>query len=445
MPSARALPAQAEATPIRLPFRLRHVLGSLLLVLIAWQGIPRAKAAWRLQSMATSFADYGLCMAGPTGPTLLRDNAGEFWRVVRRRLLTSPPDSRPFQGCAALAEEITGHVEVRRAHGARAREFVEYGADASDRAQRGRHGELTLAALEVSTQPLAELSRAARPFLRQGYTVLVQPSISAPEAQHPSELPQAAVGEGLPASRVVYRASQALDEQNLLLALGSGNKLSAYKSGNGGVSWQPLSVNDARIEAIGGRCFGEDPAHSFAIGLDGANHQLRVVSLARGARQGHAALPRGYTQVISVACDESALVVAAGRVGEAVNAEVSLFLCPYMTQCRPMPVPEWGQGLSLRQPLDLARTQGATVLAMTHHGIVRTASSRDDGRSWTPFIVAFDRGEQTNLRVQVDDPTQLLAVGKRVLLYGGAPKPGMTYPVLISDDQGASWRNPLPN
>jgi hypothetical protein len=74
--------------------------------------------------------------------------------------------------------------------------------------------------------------------------------------------------------------------------------------------------------------------------------------------------------------------------------------------------------------------------------LVRTVSSRDDGVSWTPFIVAFDREAHSELRVHVSEPTRLLSVGKRVLLYGGAPKPTMTYPVLVSDDLGASWRRP---
>jgi hypothetical protein len=74
--------------------------------------------------------------------------------------------------------------------------------------------------------------------------------------------------------------------------------------------------------------------------------------------------------------------------------------------------------------------------------LVRTASSRDNGQSWAPFIVAFDAAGQTQLRSEVQEPSRLLALGKRVVLYGGAPRPEMTYPVLASDDLGASWHAP---
>lgn len=441
-----AVIVESPAPAIPLPFRLRHVLVASCVVLLLWQGVPRAKAAWRLQSLASSFADYALCMAGPTGPTLLRDGSPEFWQAVRRRLITSPADSHPFQPCAALAEEVTGRVEVRRAHSARAREFVEYGADAADRALKGRHNEQRLADLEVNTLPLAELAKQARPFLREGYTALVKPSLSATEATHPAELPQAVVGRGLPSSRVVYRATQALDGSRHVMAMGSGGRVSAYQTNDGGVRWQPLSVRDPRIAAIEGRCFGQDPQRAFAIGLNESRSAVKVASLGEGGVQRTADLPRGLNQVLAVACDESALVVALTKAAtaEPVSDDVvaQLFVCAHAGSCQPIKPPVLGEGLSLRPPLDLARTAGTTIIAVTRHGLVRTASSRDNGQSWTPFIVAFDAAGQTQLRVEVQEPSRLLALGKHVLLYGGAPRPDMTYPVLTSDDLGASWHPP---
>jgi hypothetical protein len=37
----------------------------------------------------TAFADYALCMVGPTGPSLLRDNPVEFRSLGRRRLASA--------------------------------------------------------------------------------------------------------------------------------------------------------------------------------------------------------------------------------------------------------------------------------------------------------------------------------------------------------------------
>jgi hypothetical protein len=112
-----------------------------------------------------------------------------------------------------------------------------------------------------------------------------------------------------------------------------------------------------------------------------------------------------------------------------------------------MKAPVLGEGIVLRAPLDLARVAGTTIIATTHHGLVRTASSRDNGQTWAPFVVAFDAAAQASPRAQVQgvdiqEPGRLLVLGKRVLLYGGAPRPEMIYPVLASDDFGASWRSP---
>src|SRR5512140_3059080 len=52
-------------------FRLRGLIaaaGALSLVALL---VPRMRAAWQLQSMAAAFANYALCMVGPTGPSLL--------------------------------------------------------------------------------------------------------------------------------------------------------------------------------------------------------------------------------------------------------------------------------------------------------------------------------------------------------------------------------------
>ena len=92
--------------------------------------------------------------------------------------------------------------------------------------------------------------------------------------------------------------------------------------------------------------------------------------------------------------------------------------------------------------MDLARVRGTTIVALTMGGVVRVASSRDDGRTWTPFSVAFDEAEHRELRTDVPIAGRLLVLGERVFLYGGGNKPQHTYPVLVSDDLGASFRAP---
>jgi hypothetical protein len=95
-----------------------------------------------------------------------------------------------------------------------------------------------------------------------------------------------------------------------------------------------------------------------------------------------------------------------------------------------------------RYPLDLARVAGTTVLAVAMHGVVRVTSTRDDGATWTPYSVAFDRADHPTLQNDVATPDHLLTIGTRLLLYAGAAQPNQPYPVLVSDNAGASWRTP---
>src|SRR6188768_3729087 len=98
--SAPATVATVAPAP---PLRLRFVLILALVALGLWTGYPRLQAAFRLHDVTVATADYGLCMVGPTGPTLIRDRDSDFQRLVRRRLIASGPTDRPFHRCAKLA------------------------------------------------------------------------------------------------------------------------------------------------------------------------------------------------------------------------------------------------------------------------------------------------------------------------------------------------------
>jgi len=122
---------------------------------------------------------------------------------------------------------------------------------------------------------------------------------------------------------------------------------------------------------------------------------------------------------------------------------VTARICRFRAACVELRLPPLAPGLATpHYPLDLARVDGAIVLAVAAHGLVRVASSRDDGRSWTPYTVAFDRGEYPELAYRMRAPDHLLAMGSRLLLYGGAHREGQSYLVLASDNAGASWRTP---
>ncbi len=442
---ARSDPPPALSAPVPQapagapPLRLRKLLALAVVALIAWGLYPRARAAWALHSQATVLADYALCMAGPTGPSLLRDNPSQFKRLVRRRLIYSAAGERPFERCAEGALSLTGSTRIERAHRATAWSFVEYGGPASATTGAARRAAVSIDNLAVTTRPLAELARDSWPFVRDGWTHLVRPSLGAHEATHPVDLPRPAVGRGLPAWRARYRALHAA-RGALVLAVGRGANLSVYRSTDSGVSWSPASLREPGLASFAERCAAQDGARSYTFTTSQDGRRTLVTSLGPdGAPQSADLAPASMT-VVSAACDEDALVAA---LTPADSRQVAFELCPYRQPCRPLATPAFeGVGARPQLPLDVARLDGATILAVTMHGIVRVASTRDDGRTWTPYSVAFDPEAHPEVRTSVQAPVQLLAAGKRVLLYGGSNRPADTYPVLISDDLGAAWRTP---
>ncbi len=405
-----------------------------------WWAYPRAMAAVRLHDAATSRADYALCMVGPTGPSLVRDNPTEFRRLVRRRLVSAAPDERPFAKCAKAARGLSDSAAVERAHLAPAASFVEFGGTAHDRLLAGSRGELMAPALDVSAARLGALVRRAGWFARNGYTQLVKPSLSAFEAIHPVAPPRPGLGRGLPGYRTYYRSIR-VTEQGWLAAIGQGAHLATLRSVDQGVSWSLVAPHSAGMAELAERCpAGESRAYTIGVGEDG--RFLTVTSLGPDSLPFTASLGKSSLELIGAGCDDTALVAA---LAPERSRDVTFRLCRYRQACADLAVPPLpGVGTRPRLPLDVARLRGVTVLAVNMHGIVRVTSSRDDGQSWTPFTVAFDPEAYPDLRADSGVPDRMVSAGTRLLLYGAARTEAATYPLLVSDDFGASWRSPPP-
>jgi len=428
----------ASEAGFRLPFRLRSLLLLALMLAGGWWAYPRASAAISLHASGNQFADYALCMVGPTGPSLLRDDPDSFLRLARRRVVGAQPDDRPFQDCASAAFELTGSRNVERAHTAMAWSFEEYGSSADQRHQ-GPRGSIRITDLLVTTDRLADLAEAAWPFSRGGYTRLIKRSPNAHEAVHPAAIPSPGLGSGLPAWRARYRAVQRTS-RGWIAAFGNGALLEVRESGDGGLTWAPAPPGGRNISDFAERCPAGDRSYSFGLDEEGTHHT--VTSVGPDSVPTVAELADSDLVVFAAACDAAALVAA---LKPEASAEVTLLRCPFQASCVPMTMPTLsGVDARPRYPLDVARVSGATVLALNMGGIVRVTSSRDDGLTWTPLTVAFDREAHPEFRAHVAVPRRLLALGDHLFLYGGAPKTTETYPVLVSDDQGATWHTPQP-
>ncbi|HWZ91973.1 MAG TPA: sialidase family protein [Polyangiaceae bacterium] len=419
-------PAAPTAAFPPLPIRIRSIL---VLGLIAWFScslVPRALAGYRVHSLATTVADYAVCMAGPTGPALFRDNPAEFSRLVHRRIVAAAPAEHPFEKCSKHALEITGSAEVARKHGLSAASFAEYGLSGTESAS----------ALAVTIEPLVNAAHAAWPFVR-GYTALVKPSLGAYEAIHPVGLPRPAVGRGIPGWRAPYRSVKKGPDA-LWLAFGKGAHLSLHKSTDNGLTWRPASTASAGAD-FAERCLTGD-GRSFEVGLSADHDVLEVTSTELDGTAHATQLAPESSTVYALACDERALV-ALVRAQNAKSSE--LYACPFGGRCALFSGPRNDALPGLYdQTLDVARVHGTTVLAVGTKDTVRVSSSRDEGRTWTPFYVAFDVAEHPEVRADVRVPSRLLTIDGRLFLYGGANRATQSYSVLISDDHGASFRTP---
>lgn len=415
---------------VRPPVRIRTVLAALLMGIAGYTVYPRAQAAWQLHGLAAAVADYALCAAGPTGPSLIRDNPDQFDKLVRRRLVTTAADDRPFADCAELARTVTASDAVYEAHSARAAEFREYEGWGS--ATR------TLAEVRVTSDRLAEVSRRAWPFVRGGYTRLVKPSLSATEAVHPVAPAEPAVGSGLPNWHARYRAVRRT-QTGFVMAHGQGANLGVYETRDEGLSWRPVAAHH-QPSSFQERCPIDADGRSFTFSTTDDETATVVNSLGPDGAPYATVLAPAHEQIFAAACDADALVLALASMG---GQSTKLYECPFRRSCAPMRVP--AAGMVPTQLSDVARVAGTTVIAVSNGEIVRVASSRDSGRSWTPWSVAYDAGERQASAMGLPPPARLLGLDDRLILYGGAERSDQAYLVLVSEDQGASWKSPLPN
>jgi hypothetical protein len=373
-------------------------------------------------------------MAGPTGPGLVRSSGfQEFERLIRRRLVSAAPQEAPFSRCAKLAGKLSGSADVEHAHERKAAEFEEYGV----KGRAGSTASANLAGLHVSAEPVMERAKLAWPFVRDGYTKLVQTSLDAKEAVHPVPPSRPAVGKGLPGARSAYRSVRA-DRNGWVLAQGRGDRVGAYRSTDGGLTFKawPTSV----VDTISDRCAIDADGRGFAFGNSQDGSFTTVSSIAIGRDPAVTPLMPASYSVVAAACDAGGFAVLARAPKERAPW---LYFCEYERSCTKIAGPSFpGMPDILESATDVARVSNVTVLAFGTGKLVRVSSSRDRGQTWTPLTVAFDDEEYGNYGAEVRAPTRLLAFGKRLVLYGAAQRSSQSYGLLVSDDQGASFRSP---
>ena len=440
MPQARRMSADAGRSR-RFFIRGRHVLIASLLGAFVWEVVPRLSAAWALQTAATALADYALCMVGPTGPAALRDGSDQYRLLLRRRLNATAADAAPFADCAVLAERLSGAKPEQAVQLAWAGAFVEYALDDALREGMGAPGAplVSLESLLLSTRSIADLAERAWPFVRGGYSKRIKPSSHAREAPHPLAAPRPLRGRGLPDWSAWYRSVRE-DANGAWLAYGGGANLAVLRSTDGGLSWNVQPSGSRVVAKIKERCVVNDALDSFRFSSDADGTTTTVRSVSHEDEiASEQPLFSAEHELRGVGCGGGALVaLVKERVGLQKGYLVS---CAYGGECKSMPLPSMGQERRLEPAIsDVARIGRTTIVSTVSDGVVRVASSRDEGQSWTPFSVAYDSAESQSNGRAGPPPARLLAIGRRLLLVGGPAERDGSYSVLISDDAGASWR-----
>lgn len=113
--------------------------------------------------------------------------------------------------------------------------------------------------------------------------------------------------------------------------------------------------------------------------------------------------------------------------------------CALRESCADLSLPP---NVPLGRQVDVARVGRDTIVATSHRGLTRVTTSRDDGRTWTPWTLVFDASAVE--AAGLEPPTKLLAVGDRLLLHGAPRADGGQYLLLVSEDRGASFHAPRP-
>ena len=86
------------------------------------------------------------------------------------------------------------------------------------------------------------------------------------------------------------------------------------------------------------------------------------------------------------------------------------------------------------QTLALPSICGQEIQREIYAGIARQGGRELHKHRWRPALLTDSLAPAARM------PTELLTVGRRVLLHGSAQRPNDTYGLLYSDDQGASFR-----
>ncbi len=405
------------------PAKPRLRLRWLVLVCLLGLGFallgPRALAALRLLRMGTPLANYALCMVGEQGPQALAEDPPRFHRLVRRRLVNAPPAEAPFSACGELAERA-GLTLGGPFHQLPAGLFAEWGA-------RGA----SLGSLEPLFAALPRLTvwaAEARPFSSRTPRELLRPSPGAARAIAPSEPPRFVPVSGLELGQSALRATRRVGK-SWFVASSEGTAFRVFESKDGGRNWALVSSRGEAWAKMAGRCSTGADQPRFRLGRSPRTETTELITeFEQGEEFLSRALDPGQAP-LALGCDKLGAALLAREPG---SGAPFLVRCRLRAACEKLTLSRFEQMLS--QPIDVVRIAGTIVIAAVDRDVVRSISSRDEGESFTPPTVLFDRVEW-GLTESITS-LSLLVFDEVLFAYLSTPTAGFG---LISRDFGASY------
>ncbi|MGC4066558.1 MAG: hypothetical protein QM784_18365 [Polyangiaceae bacterium] len=414
-----------------LPFRLRTALGVLLAVAVVWGMAPRASAAYRVNRLVSKVADYGLCMAGPTGALAVAEDPSRFRALVRRRLLAASPEEAPFAPCAELAGAFEGGTAVQDAHRAKAAAYLEWGGG-------GSHNLNEIYRVLPVLEPMVH---EGYPFVRKSLRELLVPTPGAREAVHPSDLPVPARVQGLRVSDAVVRSALDVGRGKILM-LSNGREPWALRTRDQGRSWVATSAWQVAVERYVNRCASAPTGPRYGV-LPVVGGGRAAITIEPGELEpSRREVLRPGENVAALSCDESgvtALVRNRARGERILSCDATRGDCSEIRLPADLAFPG--------TKLDIARIGRATVVAMTSGGVLRITTTRDSGASFTPPTLVFDAKDGAVPALNNGFVATLVPLGNALLLHlrpignGRIENSGVDGYALRSEDLGASFRS----